>query len=251
MSNATTAAIDATEAMVPPGHRARAPAAGCRAFGQAVCAHPWRPREDSQPAVRTALRALAHRAWNRSVRLPFLVERPSWAHWRYFRCSSRVVVAKRASATASRPSTPVPLRPLGGGRVWSVGRSNREGGARGGGARRSGPGRDRASKVRRGSGPRRAAGPVRATEPSPRYVLAPRSTHPQRLARSTGRPRRSPEMQKSFTDLGLSEKALHALERAGFEHPTPTPGARREGRHRHGRDRHREGGPGPSAASAR
>jgi len=28
-------------------------------------------------------------------------------------------------------------------------------------------------------------------------------------------------MQKSFADLGLSQKALHALERAGFEHPTP------------------------------
>ena len=28
-------------------------------------------------------------------------------------------------------------------------------------------------------------------------------------------------MQKSFADLGLSEKSLHALERAGFEHPTP------------------------------
>jgi ATP-dependent RNA helicase RhlE len=28
-------------------------------------------------------------------------------------------------------------------------------------------------------------------------------------------------IQKSFADLGLSEKALHALGRAGFEHPTP------------------------------
>jgi ATP-dependent RNA helicase RhlE len=28
-------------------------------------------------------------------------------------------------------------------------------------------------------------------------------------------------MSKSFADLGLSQKALHALERAGFEHPTP------------------------------
>jgi ATP-dependent RNA helicase RhlE len=28
-------------------------------------------------------------------------------------------------------------------------------------------------------------------------------------------------MQKTFADLGLSEKSLHALERAGFEHPTP------------------------------
>src|SRR6266568_1275323 len=28
-------------------------------------------------------------------------------------------------------------------------------------------------------------------------------------------------MQKTFAELGLSEKTLHALERAGFEHPTP------------------------------
>jgi ATP-dependent RNA helicase RhlE len=28
-------------------------------------------------------------------------------------------------------------------------------------------------------------------------------------------------MSKSFADLGLSQQALHALERAGFEHPTP------------------------------
>jgi ATP-dependent RNA helicase RhlE len=28
-------------------------------------------------------------------------------------------------------------------------------------------------------------------------------------------------MSKSFAELGLSQKALHALERAGFEHPTP------------------------------
>jgi len=28
-------------------------------------------------------------------------------------------------------------------------------------------------------------------------------------------------MSKSFADLGLSQKALHAIERAGFEHPTP------------------------------
>ncbi|HEY6098990.1 MAG TPA: DEAD/DEAH box helicase, partial [Anaeromyxobacter sp.] len=27
--------------------------------------------------------------------------------------------------------------------------------------------------------------------------------------------------QKSFAELGLSQKALHALDRAGFEHPTP------------------------------